>query len=408
MATGRWPPRRAAASRVRRGSRPASASRGAARLARDRRRSSGRADHRCTARARSRSTRRSGGSGQSADRTSLRARERDAADLLRRSRSPWLQGRAVQHRRRGPVHRRHGGRRRGPALAFDFLPARSCCRSWCCAAMLGGVAWAAVPAILKVKTGAHEVVTTIMMNGIAVEPGRVGVNFRSASRTPGRPIVDLRTDSSPSGPGPRHRRRASGSRPGAHLSWLLFLAIGAAVGVWFLLRRMRLGYEARAVGSSPGSARGRRRLDRRDPDQDVPDLRGARRVGRDERSSPTAGICARTTDATSGSPGSRWRSWRKQPDRDHLRGDPMGDPARGGGRAADRDRRPARVHHHPPGRPDPLGRHRLRDREAASGGAALQRARAAGEPAAGGPARARDAGSGGTGAEAFEPATRGI
>ena len=29
------------------------------------------------------------------------------------------------------------------------------------------MAWAAVPAVLKVKTGAHEVVTTIMMNGIA-------------------------------------------------------------------------------------------------------------------------------------------------------------------------------------------------------------------------------------------------
>ena len=34
--------------------------------------------------------------------------------------------------------------------------------------MLGGMVWAAVPAVLKVKTGAHEVVTTIMMNGIAV------------------------------------------------------------------------------------------------------------------------------------------------------------------------------------------------------------------------------------------------
>ena len=35
-------------------------------------------------------------------------------------------------------------------------------------AMLGGMAFAAIPAVLKVKTGAHEVVTTIMLNGIAV------------------------------------------------------------------------------------------------------------------------------------------------------------------------------------------------------------------------------------------------
>ena len=46
-----------------------------------------------------------------------------------------------------------------------------------------------------------------------------------------------------------------GVTPGAHLSWLLFLAIAAAIVVWFLIRRTRLGYEARAVGSSPGSAR---------------------------------------------------------------------------------------------------------------------------------------------------------
>ena len=36
------------------------------------------------------------------------------------------------------------------------------------ALMAGAMLWAAVPAVLKVKTGAHEVVTTIMMNGIAV------------------------------------------------------------------------------------------------------------------------------------------------------------------------------------------------------------------------------------------------
>jgi general nucleoside transport system permease protein len=41
----------------------------------------------------------------------------------------------------------------------------------------------------------------------------------------------------------------------APLSLLLFLAIAAAIVIWFLIRRTRLGYEARAVGSSPGSAR---------------------------------------------------------------------------------------------------------------------------------------------------------
>ena len=36
---------------------------------------------------------------------------------------------------------------------------------------------------------------------------------------------------------------------------MLPLALVAAAVVWFVMRRMRLGYEARAVGASPGSAR---------------------------------------------------------------------------------------------------------------------------------------------------------
>jgi general nucleoside transport system permease protein len=46
-----------------------------------------------------------------------------------------------------------------------------------------------------------------------------------------------------------------GIRESVHLSWLLPLGVIAAAVVWFILRRMRLGYEARAVGSTPGSAR---------------------------------------------------------------------------------------------------------------------------------------------------------
>ena len=46
-----------------------------------------------------------------------------------------------------------------------------------------------------------------------------------------------------------------GIRSSADLSLLLPLAIVCAGLVWFLFKRMRLGYEARAVGSSPGSAR---------------------------------------------------------------------------------------------------------------------------------------------------------
>ena len=45
-----------------------------------------------------------------------------------------------------------------------------------------------------------------------------------------------------------------GIEDSSQFSWLFPLAVLTALGVWFLFRRMRLGYQARAVGASPGSA----------------------------------------------------------------------------------------------------------------------------------------------------------
>jgi ABC-type uncharacterized transport system permease subunit len=107
-----------------------------------------------------------------------------------------------------------------------------------------------------VKTGAHEVVTTIMMNGIAVSFLAWAINFplKFTNAPPGQ-NVDLRTDKFPDNALIGDMGRAFGITPGAHLSWLLLLAVAAAAVVWFLIKRTRLGYEARAVGSSQGSAR---------------------------------------------------------------------------------------------------------------------------------------------------------
>jgi general nucleoside transport system permease protein len=141
------------------------------------------------------------------------------------------------------------------ALELGFLPGPLHVVGVLVAAMLGGMVWAAIPGILKVKTGAHEVVTTIMMNGIAVSLLAWAINFplRIGER-PGGQNVDLRTDQFPDTALIGDFGHYFGITLGAHLSWLLFLAIGAAVVVWFLIRRTRLGYEARAVGSAPGSA----------------------------------------------------------------------------------------------------------------------------------------------------------
>lgn len=141
-------------------------------------------------------------------------------------------------------------------IELGFLPGPILVTTVLIAAMLGGMVWAAIPAILKVKTGAHEVVTTIMLNGIAVSLLAWAINspLKFTDAPPGQ-NVDLRTD-----PFPEHGLVGDIGQyldvtPGAHLSWLLFLAVAAAILMWFVIRRTRLGYDARAVGSSPGSAR---------------------------------------------------------------------------------------------------------------------------------------------------------
>lgn len=123
-------------------------------------------------------------------------------------------------------------------------------------AMAGGMIWAGIPAALKVKTGAHEVVTTIMLNGVAVSlvawALRGPLKYRVATE---QFNVNLRTDFfSPKALAPNlgHLLGVARSVP---LSWLLPIGIACSAITWFLLKRMRLGYEARAVGASPGSAR---------------------------------------------------------------------------------------------------------------------------------------------------------
>ena len=123
-------------------------------------------------------------------------------------------------------------------------------------AVVGAAAWAAVPALLKVRTGAHEVVTTIMMNGIA--GSFVAWLLLHPLRTSQRGLIDLRTDLFSRAalvPGIAHSLGFEDIvPPSVHLTWLFPAALAAAVGVWFLLRRTTLGYEARAVGFAPGAA----------------------------------------------------------------------------------------------------------------------------------------------------------
>jgi ABC-type uncharacterized transport system permease subunit len=141
------------------------------------------------------------------------------------------------------------------ATALETLPGPLLLPLAVLASVAAAMIWASVPAILKVTTGAHEVVTTIMMNGIAVS--FVAWLLLHPLRASERGLIDLRTDLFPEGALVPSIAGALGIRSipdSVHLTWLFPLALVACVATWFLLFRTRLGYEVRAVGSSSRSA----------------------------------------------------------------------------------------------------------------------------------------------------------
>ncbi|HTD48032.1 MAG TPA: ABC transporter permease [bacterium] len=125
------------------------------------------------------------------------------------------------------------------------------------AAMLGGLLWVWVPAVLKRRRGAHEVITTIMMNYIAfnvvlyllglVRDRNLGSTARI--RTPLFP---------PSAQMPRLTpllNALGASIPSySTLNWFLGIALALALVVWFWLRRSRFGYEVRAAALNAPAA----------------------------------------------------------------------------------------------------------------------------------------------------------
>jgi ABC-type uncharacterized transport system permease subunit len=124
--------------------------------------------------------------------------------------------------------------------------------------MVAGALWAGVAGVLKATVGAHEVVTTIMMNYVAQWLLRyliIGGPLQLAAGT---------SKSLPIGPGARLATLLPDSNtlivfglPASvyRVHTGLFIAIAAAAIFAFLLWRTTLGYEIRAVGQSQRAAR---------------------------------------------------------------------------------------------------------------------------------------------------------
>jgi general nucleoside transport system permease protein len=116
------------------------------------------------------------------------------------------------------------------------------------AAVIGGAVWGGIAGGLKAAVGAHEVISTIMLNWIAFYGGQY--------------LFEL------GGPLQGSERSVPKSNPIAHSAELpaiwgnlqplhagIFIALFALVVYWFILNRTTLGFEVKAVGFNPEAAR---------------------------------------------------------------------------------------------------------------------------------------------------------
>jgi general nucleoside transport system permease protein len=109
---------------------------------------------------------------------------------------------------------------------------------------LAGALYGAIPGALKVFTGANEVITTIMLNYIAINITDYLADGPWKDTSPGNVIA--RT--------PAIQETAQiPSYGGIPLGF--FLAVLAAIVVWWILSRTTLGFDIRTVGLNPSAAR---------------------------------------------------------------------------------------------------------------------------------------------------------
>jgi simple sugar transport system permease protein len=118
------------------------------------------------------------------------------------------------------------------------------------AGAIGGGIWGGIPGVLKARTGAHEVIVTIMLNNIAVLYVRWLVNSQDPLllRDPGASVP--RTEALPAS---ARLPTLISTDPPVHLG--LILAVTLCTLVWFILKRTTFGFQVRTVGTNPNAAK---------------------------------------------------------------------------------------------------------------------------------------------------------
>ncbi len=113
--------------------------------------------------------------------------------------------------------------------------------------IIGGALWGGLVGLLKARTGAHEVIVTIMLNYIAFYLVSYLLRTPGALQAPGQnnpksgPILD--TAQFPPLLGDQY-----------NLNFGFILVILATIFTWYLLNRSALGFRFRAVGENPHAA----------------------------------------------------------------------------------------------------------------------------------------------------------
>jgi simple sugar transport system permease protein len=117
------------------------------------------------------------------------------------------------------------------------------------AGALGGALWGFIPGILRATTGAHEVISTIMLNWIGLFMVRWLVNSRD-------PVILRDLEASV----PRTRTisdtgilpELADSQPTLH--WGVFVMLALCIVIAYVLKRTNFGFETITVGLNPDAA----------------------------------------------------------------------------------------------------------------------------------------------------------
>ncbi|WIE66629.1 ABC transporter permease [Curtobacterium sp. MCLR17_036] len=134
-------------------------------------------------------------------------------------------------------------------VGFSFdLPAAVHIPLTIIAGIVGGAVWGGIVGVLKARTGANEVVVTIMLNYVALYLVSYLLRTPGLLQAPGsaNPISPATKDSAllPALFGPRY---------GVDLGFVV--AILAVVVVWWLVNKSSLGFRFRTIGENPRAAR---------------------------------------------------------------------------------------------------------------------------------------------------------